>query len=134
MPATATIGLGTTLSVNSSTPASVTKIDGPGISMGTVEVTHLGSTMKEYLPTIADGGDIVFTILYDRTESTHQDLETLVTDGDVVPCVVTYTRMSSKTISFNGIVTNFKVGGVEPEGVVSADVTIKITSALTFSS
>ena len=48
-------------------------VDGPNSKLDTVDTTHHGSTAKEYVPTIIDGGEVKFTINYDPAAATHKN-------------------------------------------------------------
>jgi hypothetical protein len=123
-------GEGTILKHGSVTVAQRVSIGGPSMSVGSVEKTNLDSTAKEYRPGLFDMGELSLSLQYDPKDSSHQGITTSMTTKAVETWTVQW--VDGSTLSGSGFVTAFNPGGMEVEGNVSADVTIKYTGVVTF--
>lgn len=110
----ASIGQGVTISfLNGSVQTAlsgVTSISLPGITLGEVDVTHLGSTRKEYLPTIEDSEEITIEQHFDGTEYD------MLNDLKVAKTSTTWTiDFGAETAAFTGWVKSItpNVAGVD---------------------
>jgi len=137
---------GTKLAVgNNETPseeftemAQVRDIDGPGMNMSTIEATHhqSASNMKEYVAGLVDGGEVTFEVVWDPADATHDDTtgfiyllkNRLKRNWKLVTPVAA--SVGYWALAFAAFVTQFKTK--EPvEGMLAADVTLKVTGAVT---
>ncbi|WP_422923748.1 hypothetical protein [Singulisphaera sp. PoT] len=109
--------------------AQVSKISGPGGEVGTRETTDLDSTAKEYEPTLYDGGEISFTVYYDPVM--HALLFTLWTTPSKELWQLVFNDSVHTTFSFKAILTKFSPTGMEVEGNLEAEITIKISGPVT---
>ena len=112
--------------------AEVHDIDGPGLNLGTTEVTHHLSpdAFKEYLATLKDMDDLSFEIAYVPSNATHDTSTGLIADLN------NRTRRNFQVIftdstvwDFAGFVTGFKVSGAL-ENALLANVTIRPTGGI----
>lgn len=113
----------------------VRDIDGPAFALGTEEVTaHDGSGSREFVATLKEVGEISFEINFNKaatqgfTGGLYNDFvnKTKRNFQIVLPTTV------AATGAFAAFVTAFKFK--EPvEGVLRADVTLKVTGAATWS-
>jgi len=114
----------------------VKDISGPNISRGDIDVSDHDSTSgyREYLPGMADGGDVSFSIGLDTANTAHVGaagtglLGSLDTDGCTMPAwQLTLNTCSGTAIwTFDGYVNG--MGFSSPiEGENTADVGVKIT-------
>lgn len=132
--------LGTVLQLSIATVltpiAQVVTVEGPEMSMGTVETTHLGSTAKTKRTTIFDGGKVSATVEYDPNGTTHTALEALIHTAKGTPDSWKLVYADGKTTpanhAFSGYLTSFKPTGIEVEGVLQAEIEIEISGAVTF--
>jgi hypothetical protein len=111
-----------------------TKIEGPEIKVDSVDETHLDSDMMESRPSdFADPGEISFTVNYDPEEATHVTLEGLASTPTTVNWRLVFNNKTNtrKHRQFAGYVTSFKPTGFEVGSRPTADVTIKLTGAVT---
>ncbi len=130
-----TPGLGSVLKmliVSTQTPlGAVEKISGVNMSVGSDETTVLGAAAKTFRPTMPDFGDITFTLQYNASDSTHAALIALVG----APVAKTFNLVMADAgnclYAFSGFITAFNVSGFETETHVIADLTIKISGAIT---
>jgi hypothetical protein len=113
--------------------AQVLSIDGPSMEQGTRETTHLGTvSWKTFAGTISDGGEISATILFDPADSTHAAMITAITTTVAFVWNLIFADTGAGTFSFSGILTKFATTGMEVEANLEAQITIKITGAVTF--
>jgi len=125
-------GEGTTISIGGSTILQVVSIDGPSWSVESVEKTHLASTDKEFrFSTLSDAGEISMSVLYDPDDSTHTGLTTLMVTPAEVAVVLSFADGTASTYTAQGFVTGFSPNGMEVENNLGADVSVKLTGAIT---
>lgn len=131
---------------NSETPseeftkvAQVKDISGPSMSRETIDVTNHQSPSgyAQFLASIADGGEITFTVEYDPQDGSHDQTtgllklmgETVTRNWKLIfPVEVTTGQYAGYT--FKGIVTGFSPAA-PVKGSLTADITIKVAGAVT---
>jgi hypothetical protein len=136
----ATAALGTILAVgDSASPEVFTKIgrvkdvDGPSMSRDTIDTTHQLSPggVKEFLASLADGGDVSFTVGYNPSAATHDQTtgllkfmgETTTRNWKLVFPVAATSGFWG--LEFKGVVTKF-APKAPVAGELTADITIKV--------
>lgn len=126
------ICLSTTLTVNSVVIAQVRSIEPAQPTRGMVDSTCLdtASETRTFLAGMITVGEASFVLAYDPTLAGHTGLETLATSGDAVPCIITWPDASTQT--WTAVVTKFAAGSMEPEGLLTANVTLHGTGTLTY--
>lgn len=124
-------GLGTTLSLGGTAIAQLVSVTPPSMENPTADVTHLGSTWREFVATIPDGGEISLNIEYDSAQATHATLASNFAAGTSGTWVVTLADSGGTTIGFAGPITNFEWDEIVVDDVVRASVTVKISGAVT---
>lgn len=113
------------------TIADVVSISGPSITIPTIDSTNLTSTSRTFLTSLPDNGEVTFTIQYDHDETTHAGLEALaVTPDDSVNWGITFS--DADTATFSGALVGFNINGMEIDGLVQAEITVKISGDVTF--
>lgn len=126
---------GTTLKIGSVVVGQVTTIDGPGMKVGKRDVTHLASATKEYEATIGDPQEFKGAVLYHPGDDGIALLQSRCTTPSTVPGGDTFTIVfptTTKTFSFQGIVTEFTPKGGDVEAGWMADFGIQPTRAITY--
>lgn len=140
-------GLGSEMSIGvlstaASTPiGNVTAISGPGNEVSTRDITHLGSTAKEYARAIFDGGEATCTILLSTAATGYANIKSALT-GATTPFTdalsvsgfffkLALGSTAGPAITFMGLPVGFPITGIEPEGTVTAELTVKVTGAVT---
>ncbi len=120
---------GSQILCNTTAVAQVTKIKPPKLHAGSVETTHLLSNWEEFIPTIAGAEEITCTVELDKA---------VLGDGvNIVNKMSTGTldtwkiQLGSGTAAIAGtaFVIGFELDEQTVQGVVTADLTIKPTSA-----
>jgi len=130
MPAgTPFIGNLATVTVNSVSISNVKDITPPNISVGMVEATPLGATVKNKLAALIDSGDFTVNLWYDPADTSHAGLEALIGDP-AVPVLITL--KTGHTLGFNAFVTGFDITGLGTETPVEAAVKFAVTGLVTF--
>lgn len=114
--------------------AQITDITPPPTTMGAVDVTTLDSTFTEYRPDeLEDYGEMTFSLLYDPDLAGHQLFATNIILGTLAAWKLTPPGNSGTNLfTFSGFITNFAQGSVTPKGSITASVTVKLTSAVTY--
>lgn len=104
-------------------------IDGPEMSVGTADTTHLDSTAKTHRITIPDNGELELTIYYDPKDTTHQFCTGLM----ITPTQKNWQLVFSEgsIYQFNGTLTKWKPTGMEVESNLEAEATIKVNGVVT---
>jgi predicted secreted protein len=105
---------------------------GPTISRTTADVTNKDSTnrWREFVTGLVDGGEVSFNIVFNPDATTHTTLA-----ADLVSQTAQAWKIltdSDDTLTFSGYVTGFSLSA-PLDGEQSADLTIKVTGAVTFS-
>lgn len=130
-----TLGKGGSLELSISSSftaiAQVTKVHAPRKKMGQVETTDLGSTSRTFLATILDSGEVSFSINYDPDDSTHAQLNTSCDAGTMEAWKVKMPATPASIFAFSGFITEFSPGDMTVDGLQTADLTIKVSGAVT---
>ena len=115
------------------TIGNVFNIDGPSITVETLDCTNLASTGKEFVASpIPDGGELTVSMYVDKTISAQATLRDGVYDGTVWGFRVTFTDDGSKA-EFKGIVSALNYSGIEANGLLQIEMTIKVSGLIAFS-
>ncbi len=129
-----TIAYGTVLGTYSSHIAQIKSVDLPSMEMGTWESTGLTSQAKEFLATIADGGEVTIHVIWNGADTTHAALYAHFVAGDILYWNVTFPAPvgpgatgSGVAMPFVGILTGFEPSAAEVESYMEAAWKIKIS-------
>lgn len=98
-----------------------------------VDNTHLGSTTRERAPTIIDNGTMVATILWDPTDSNHQQIESDFAAGTISSWVGTLADSGNCTYTGNCYVSNLEPTGLVVDNSLEMAVTLQSTGSLSIS-
>jgi predicted secreted protein len=139
----ATSGFGTLLQQgNAASPevfttvAEVLNIDGPGLTMETIDVTNhdSASAHREHIASLKDGGEVTFSINYLPANATHANTGTGLLATYVNRTArnwkIVWTDSGTTEQPFTGFITNFQPHG-PIDAQLTADITIKISAAVT---
>lgn len=129
MSITATASLGTAFKLATTPITQIKDIDGPSIEVVQADVTCLGSTAKEYVGVITDGGTISANIVWDSSDTSHQLVAALFTSKATDAFTLTYADTSTLTGNCN--ISKLEIAAT-PEDVLVASVEFKVTGAVTF--
>lgn len=125
------------------TVAQIRDLAGPGAESDQIEATHRGSggtinRYRRYVAGMLDGGEVSFDIVFDPDHASHDPVTTgsmynLVETGEVNNFRTTFPGAGSNVTiaTFAAFVSNFEIGS-PLEDVLSADITLKITGAITW--
>lgn len=113
----------------------VIDIDGPGLVHGTREMTHLGSSAREFSNSIHDAGEVTFNIFYNTTNTGQVQFQrychTSAPHTTGVLCTLSLGPSGAKALAFYGIPTGFNFNGFNVDGTAGAACSIKITGLVT---
>lgn len=110
-------------------PEIVGDIKGPGLELGTVDITphKLSDYYREVLPTLISPGTLSFTINYVTGDTTHEGLKTDAEDRVKRNFQIEWP--DGEVNGFAGYITKFnKAAGIE--SAIAMDVEISITGAI----
>ena len=114
--------------------AQILDITPPGITMEPLDVTTLDSTFTEYRPVeVEDNGELQFQLAFDWDLAGHQDFNTHVISGTDAAWKCTPPGNSGTNLfTFKGFVTSTAPGSITPKGLQTMTITVKLTSAITY--
>ena len=126
-----TRALGTTISKG--TPAELigglTSIGGIEITTDTADVTTLDSNggYREFIGTFKDAGEVAIEGFFDHTSEGQLAMQDSMDAGTAEDYVITFPTTPVTTWKFKGVVTGFKVGEAELDGMIAFGSTIKVS-------
>ena len=92
----------------------------------------MGSVEKSFRGTIHDAGEITATIEFDPADASHSTLITIVKSGATATWKLVWADAGAGQFTFSGFVTRFEPSGMQVEENVVAEITVKLTGAITF--
>lgn len=122
--------LGTTLKKGTSSIARLTSVGGIEITADTIDTTTLDSTggYKSFIGGFKDAGEVSIEGIFDSdTTSGQVELQTDLDAGTESAYTITFPTTPSAEWDFNGIVTSFKVGDADTDGLIQFGATIKVS-------
>lgn len=142
MAATAgTSGFGTLLKIGNgatvevfTTIAEVRNISGPGLSLETIEATHMESPSgyREYLPSFKEPGEVSFDLNFLPSNTQHKGLKADMDARTKRNFKLVWPNTAGTTWSFSGYITSFQpTAGIDE--VLTASCTIKVTGSVSVS-
>jgi len=113
--------------------AQVKRVKIPKSMMGDVDVTCLDSTFVEYIPDeLVDNDNISFDLSWDPDLAGHQQFSANLGVRGVKFQVVPPGNSGANTCTFTGYFNSHDPGDMTPKGELTATVTARPTSLLTF--
>ncbi len=127
----ATRALGTTLSKGAAPEliGGLKSIGGVEITAETMDVTTLDSVggYREFIGGFKDGGEVPIEGYFDHTSAGQMAMQESLDAGLAEDYTITFPTKLAATWTFKGVVTAFKVGDVDLEGVIAFGATIKVS-------
>lgn len=123
------IGKGAILSIDAAIIGQVRNITAPGITVDTVETSNMESddSYKEYIAAFADGGEVTFDFIYDKTDTTGSvTLDAKAHARGVVAVILTLPTAVAFKWTFSAIITNLSME-VPYNELITRSVTLKVT-------
>lgn len=107
---------------------------GGGVTVGTRDVTHLGSSIKNFEATIPEGSEVTGVVIYDPSGGAARVIEDDAytpssTAGGLVYKIISPT--TTKFWQFNAVCTQWEPQGGDVEGTWLANFSLKITRQIT---
>lgn len=131
--------IGSTSGSGGTAIANVVSIDGPELTLETIDVTTHDSPsgFREFIGGLKDGGEVGLELAFDPANATHRNASGGLLHALLNRTVLEYTLVlpSSPTVSwyFNALVTSFQTQA-PIDDKLPANVTLKITGAPTIPS
>ena len=118
------VGTGITITFANGFLAEINNVNDGDISRPPIDVTHMGSTSRDYVPgKLVDQGQLEVDINFDPTANPPVDAD---------PELITVTYPDGSTWARTGFMTNFRSQAqITPEDKMQATCTLKFTGALT---
>ena len=116
--------------------AQVRDISGPSMSLDPIDVSNRDLAWKQFVAGMRDGGEVKFDCLFDSDRATHTATVTggfikALVDGTIDTYKLLFSDTTPVAATFSALVV--KVEPKDPyNGAQTADVTLKITGAITF--
>lgn len=112
-----------------SAAAQVVSITLPQLSNPEVDVTHLGSTCREFMNTIGDGGTVTYNIEWDPADTDQKRFHTLIVSGSTPEEYKVVFPTTTQTWLYKAVNTGFSPSEVRVDDVLRATVTQKISGS-----
>lgn len=108
----------------------VTSIDGPTTSNDEIDVTHLGSTSREFEPALPDQGEITCEMEWDENDTVHAGLRTKFNATTTHNFQLVNAASPLNTYSFAGFIKSLQMSfGIDD--VVRVTMAVRITGNFT---
>lgn len=108
----------------------VVSIDGPTATTEEIDVTHLGSTAKEFVAALPDYGSLNLEVEWDERDTVHSGIRTDFAAGTVRPFQLIDTGSPQTTYSVNGYFKSLPLT-FNANDVVRSNIEIRLTGAFT---
>lgn len=108
----------------------VVSIDGPTATTDEIDVTHLGSTAKEFVGALPDYGSLNLEVEFDERDTVHAGIRTDFAAGTVRPFQIINTGSPQKVLSVSGYYKSLPLT-YNANDVIRANIEIRLTGALT---
>lgn len=122
--------LGTLLKIAANSIAQVTSITPPEMTAESIDVTNLASQggYRESIPGFKEAGEVGIVGFFDPSDTLGQmALYTAFETGSIDPYTILFPSALGASWTFNGGVTGFKTTGVEVDGAIGFEATIKVS-------
>jgi|SRR6516162_6489662 len=133
------VGQGTILKMTITTLtaiAQVVEIDGPDITVPSIDKTNLADVIHRYRAGLPDSGKVTATIQYDPADATHVALTTAANQWPQAPVVwnqVFNTTGGPHMMAYTAFLTKFHPKGMNSDDNLEADIEMQIDGAVTSS-
>lgn len=130
-----TPGKGTVLQITiTATPTTIAQgvsITPPQRSNPPIDTTILTDSARTFIGSVIDNGEVSFSGNYDGSAVTHTKLETDFAAGTIAAWTLILADAAACTMTFSGIITSLSYGAATIDGLVTINITIKVTGSLT---
>jgi predicted secreted protein len=123
---------GTQLKKGATTVAAVSSLSGPNLQASTIDVTTHDSVnaTREFVSGLIDAGEISAALVFDPNVATHIGLwNDLVARTSASYSIVYPFTGGSETVTFTAFVTGFGPIEAQPDGAITAAITLKVAAA-----
>lgn len=125
----ATRALGTKLKKGETEIGGLTSISGIEITAETIDTTTLDSDggYRESIAGFKDGGEVAIEGYFDEAITSQTAMQTSLDAGLAESYTIEFPTTPKATWAFDGVVTGFKVGDVDLDGLINFGATIKVS-------
>ena len=125
----AKIGIGTTVTFQSGLVAKITNLDFGDVTREAIEIRHSDLTAAlEFIPDVLyDAGELSATVIFDDSSAYQATVESA---AESVTLTLPVSGTSAATYVASGFATSYSIA-VPMDDVITADITIKLTGAIT---
>ena len=127
MAANGRSGLGTRFKFDGNYVSDVTKIGGVEITVDTLETTTLDSIFKEFISGMPDAGSVDIEGNFYPGDTNGQIALKNAVGGALKTCVIELPAAFATSWEFTGMVTKFKTGEADKDGIVPFSASIKVS-------
>jgi len=129
------VGLGSQLYIEVSSSwvlvGNVTSIDGPDMSVGTVERKALSlTTARRRLATITDYGSVTGSLELDPSDASWGHLQAVIASRAITDFKIVWSDDADTDCTFAAILSKLSVKGVAEDSIVTADFEMQIDGAV----
>jgi predicted secreted protein len=123
---------GTQLKKAGTTIAALSSLSGPNLQASTIDVTSHDSVnaTREFVSGLIDAGEISASLIFDPNVATHIALwNDLVARTSASYSIVYPFTGGTETVTFTAFVTGFGPIEAQPDGAITANITLKVAAA-----
>jgi hypothetical protein len=120
-------GYSTTLEIGVTTVGEITSIGNVDVSVETIDVTTLSDTFRQFIPGLADAGEVTFGGNFYPSDDGQAALQTAAFAKTESEFTITFPTTLGATWTFDGIITKFSTGEINQDGAIPFEITVKVT-------
>ncbi|NRF91531.1 histidine kinase [Paenibacillus frigoriresistens] len=124
--------LGTLLKIGANSIVGITSITPPEMSRDTIDTTTLASSggYKEFISGFKDAGEVGMTGFFEPSDTLGQmAVYAAFENGTTDSYTIIFPSALGASWTFNAVVTGFKTTGVEVDGAIGFEATVKVSGA-----
>lgn len=120
-------GYSTTIKIGVTTIGEVTAIGSVAIAVASIDVTTLADAFAQFIPGVADAGEVTISGNFYPSDSGQVALETAAFAKTTNEYTITFPTALGVTWIFDAFITNFATGELTNSGAIPFEITVKIT-------
>lgn len=120
-------GYSTTLKIGLTTVGEIVRVGNVDVSVEAIDVTTLADTFRQFIPGLADAGEVAFGGNFYPSDSGQAALKTAAFAKTESEFTITFPTSLGATWTFDGIITKFSTGEANQDGSIPFEITVKVT-------